>query len=401
MAWEVKKLGEIAEIKGGKRVPKGYSLEFVQTNHPYIRVTDFNDDGTINLTDLRYVNDLIFDQIKNYTISKEDLYISIAGTIGKTGIVPNELDGANLTENACKLVFLKNIDKRFIYYFTKTDDFLVQAGLNTRTTTMAKLALTRLATIQIPIPSLNEQKHIVAILDEAFERIAKAKENAEKNLDNAKEVFESYLQNVFEKKGEGWEEKMLGEVCDTGAGGTPLKSHKEYYENGTIPWLRSGEVDKKDIISPEMLITPIGLKNSSARLFPKNTVLIAMYGATAGQVGILRFESSTNQAVCGILPNDKFIPEFLYYKFNAGKADLIKQAVGGAQPNISQIKIKNTFVPVLSISMQKSIVSKLDNLSQETKKLSEIYEKKLADLEELKKSILQKAFNGELIEASA
>ena len=106
--WEIKRLGNIAEIKGGKRVPKGYSLESTPTNYPYIRVTDFNDNGSIDLNDIHYINESVFKQIKNYTISTNDLYISIAGTIGKTGIIPKELDGANLTENACNL-FLKKI----------------------------------------------------------------------------------------------------------------------------------------------------------------------------------------------------------------------------------------------------------------------------------------------------
>ena len=113
----------------------------------------------------------------------------------------------------------------------------------------------------------------------------------------------------------GWEVQRLGDVCDTGAGGTPLKAHKEYYESGTIPWLLSGEVSQGEIFEAKNFITERGLKNSSARLFPPNTVLIAMYGATAGQVGILRFKAATNQAVCGILPNEKTIPEFLYYCF--------------------------------------------------------------------------------------
>jgi len=121
-----------------------------------------------------------------------------------------------------------------------------------------------------------------------------------------------------------------------------------------------------------------------------------MYGATAGQTGILRFESTTNQAVCGILPNNNFIAEYIYYFFSAKKKDLVKLAVGGAQPNISQIKIKNTFIPVLSLKEQKSIVAKLDALSVETKKLEAIYKKKLANLEELKKSVLKSAFAGKL-----
>jgi type I restriction enzyme S subunit len=111
----------------------------------------------------------------------------------------------------------------------------------------------------------------------------------------------------------GWQQARLGDVCRTGAGGTPLSSKKEYYEGGTIPWLVSGEVAQGRITTAANFITGLGLENSSARIFPENTVLVAMYGATAGQVGILGFKAATNQAVCGILPNDKFVPEFLYY----------------------------------------------------------------------------------------
>ena len=137
---------------------------------------------------------------------------------------------------------------------------------------------------------------------------------------------------------QGWEIKKLGEVCETGAGGTPLKTHNDYYAGGTIPWLLSGEVSQGEIFEAKNFITEKGLKNSSAKLFPPNTVLVAMYGATAGQVGILRFEAATNQAVCGILPNDKTIPEYLFYCFLSKKEELVAQAVGGAQPNISRIR---------------------------------------------------------------
>ena len=136
----------------------------------------------------------------------------------------------------------------------------------------------------------------------------------------------------------GWETKTLGDVCQTGSGGTPLSSRKEYYEGGTVPWLLSGEVSQGEVHAATKFITKQGLENSAARLFPKDTVLIAMYGATAGQVGILRFEAATNQAVCGILPNKQFVPEFLFYYFLAKKDDLVAQAAGNAQPNISQIK---------------------------------------------------------------
>jgi type I restriction enzyme S subunit len=191
---------------------------------------------------------------------------------------------------------------------------------------------------------------------------------------------------------QGWEIKKLGEVCETGAGGTPLKTHKDYYEGGTIPWLLSGEVSQGEIFESKNFITEKGLKNSSAKLFPPNTVLVAMYGATAGQVGILRFEACTNQAVCGILPNDKTIPEYLFYCFLSKKEELVAQAVGGAQPNISQIKIRNTQIPLPPLPEQQRIVSILDECFAAIDKALANAEQNLKNAKELFESYLQGVF---------
>jgi len=162
------------------------------------------------------------------------------------------------------------------------------------------------------------------------------------------------------KQNTKWEYEKLGDVCKTSSGGTPLRSHPEFYENGTIPWLKSGEVAQGYIYNSEEFITEEALAMSSAKLFPVDTVLLAMYGATAGQVGILKFPASTNQAVCGIFPGDKFIPEFLYLILKSKKDYLISQSSGGAQPNISQGIIKDLLIPVPPISFQKEIVEKID-----------------------------------------
>ncbi len=160
---------------------------------------------------------------------------------------------------------------------------------------------------------------------------------------------------------EGWEYSTIGKLCKTYSGGTPLKNVKEYYQDGIIPWLRSGEVCKKYIYETELFITQKGLDNSSAKYYPIDTVVVAMYGATAAQVGILKIEATSNQAVCGILPNTKFTPEFVYYFFCYRKDFLASQAQGGAQPNISQVKIKNLEIPVPPLSEQQSIVDYLDS----------------------------------------
>ena len=213
--WAIKTIGDIVEVKGGKRVPNGYKLLMTLTDHPYITVSDFSDSGTINESALRYIENEVFEQIKKYTISSKDIYISIAGTIGKTGFIPESLEGANLTENACKLVLKPEIDRDFVYYFTQTEDFKVQVGVNTRTAAQPKLALERLKTISISIPeNVHEQQRIVAILDKTFEQIAIARANTEKNLKNARALFESHLQSVFIQRDEGYAVKTFDEVLE-------------------------------------------------------------------------------------------------------------------------------------------------------------------------------------------
>ena len=184
----------------------------------------------------------------------------------------------------------------------------------------------------------------------------------------------------------------IGDLCKTSAGGTPLKSNREFYDGGNIPWLLSGEIGNRDINETKNHITQKGLDGSSAKLFPIDTVLVAMYGATAGQVGILRCEASTNQAVCGIFPNEKLLPEYLYYFFLNYKDILVSQAVGNAQPNISQTKIKNIEIEILTIKQQKRIVAILDQAFADIEKVRANTEQNLKNARELFDSYLQQVF---------
>jgi type I restriction enzyme S subunit len=192
-----------------------------------------------------------------------------------------------------------------------------------------------------------------------------------------------------------WKMVRIGDVCKTGSGSTPLKANREYYEGGTIPWLQSGEVAQGEIFHSKNFITEAGLQNSAAKIFPPNTVLVAMYGATAGQVGILRFPASTNQAVCGIYPNAIFLPEFLYYALLVKQAELIASATGNAQPNISQIKIKNTEIPSLPISEQKRIVEILDEAFEGIDTAIANTEKNLANTRKLFGNYIETIFSSD------
>ena len=182
----------------------------------------------------------------------------------------------------------------------------------------------------------------------------KIAENGEWNLSG-----ERYREND-ELRNTNYELVALGKVCETTSGGTPLKAKVEYYKEGTVPWLRSGEVAQGLVKKSELFITEEGLKNSSAKLFPIDTVLIAMYGATAGQVGLLKFESTTNQAICGVLPCSDYIQEFIFQILKSKKKDMIRIAGGGVQPNISQKLIKQIKIPLPPLKIQQEIVAEIE-----------------------------------------
>ena len=196
--WEEKKLGDIAEIKGGKRLPKGEKLLSEPTSHKYIRVADFNEYGTVDLGNIQYISDEVYEQIKRYIINKEDIYISIAGTIGKSGIIPEELDGANLTENACRLILSNEINQRYMYYVTISPVFIRQEIESTKISAQPKLALTRLADIMISYPSITEQQKIADTLDSLKSKVDRLQENYDKISQECDALKQAILRQIFE-----------------------------------------------------------------------------------------------------------------------------------------------------------------------------------------------------------
>ncbi len=159
----------------------------------------------------------------------------------------------------------------------------------------------------------------------------------------------------------------LGEICETTSGGTPNRKNDAYY-GGSIPWVKSGELGKGVIYDTEEKITEQAVKESSAKVFPKGTLLIALYGATIGKLGFLGVPAATNQAVCGIFANEKIDLQFLSYYLFHKRNDLIAQGTGGAQPNISQTILKNLPVPLPPLPTQRLIVSRIESLFAELDK---------------------------------
>jgi type I restriction enzyme S subunit len=217
-------------------------------------------------------------------------------------------------------------------------------------------------------------------------------------------AFEGKLTNENVKEGElpsGWEWKKLGELCETTSGGTPSRKNIDYY-TGTIPWVKSGELNKGIILETEEYITEEAIKNSSAKIFPKGTLLIALYGATIGKLAFLGIDAATNQAVCGIFKSvkifDKYLSSYLAYK----KYYLMGQALGGAQPNISQGILRELEITIPpTLSEQNLIVQEIESRLSVCDKIEESISTSLLQAESLRQSILKKAFEGKLVPQDA
>ncbi|HEF9979280.1 TPA: restriction endonuclease subunit S [Campylobacter coli] len=400
--WEVKKLGDIAEIQIGK-TPSRNNIDFFQGENIWLSIRDLKS-KFVSSSSEKISNEAI-SKTNMKVVPKGTLLMSFKLTLGKTAFAECDL----YTNEAIAAIFIKNknINKYFLDYVLKFTDLEKYVDNTVKGKTLNKQKLKQ---IEILLPkNIKEQERIVGILDESFAKIDESIKILEQDLLNLDELMQSALQKAFNplkdnakenyKLPQGWEWKSLGEIANTSSGGTPSRNKKEYWENGNIKWLKSGELNDGYIDFIEENITEEAIKNSSAKIFQKGTLLIAMYGATAGKLGILNLDSTTNQAICAFLHKDKnikFLEKFLFYFLFFLRDKIIKDSFGGAQPNINQTYIKNLQIPLPPIKEQEQIASHLDELSSHVKNLKQNYQAQIKDLQELKKSLLDKAFKGNL-----
>lgn len=219
---------------------------------------------------------------------------------------------------------------------------------------------------------------------------------AKKKMTLEEKLEEAIVKDVPYEVPENWVLVKLGCLGKWGSGGTPSRKHPEYYE-GTIPWIKTGELNNNYIYDAEEKITVEAINKSSAKVFKKDSVLIAMYGATIGKVAILGVDATTNQACAAIECNETLINnKFMFYYLLSQRDNFIELGKGGAQPNISQMIIKEYKCPVPPLKEQQRIVDKIESLFEKLDKAKELIEEARDDFEKRKSAILEKAFRGEL-----
>lgn len=252
--------------------------------------------------------------------------------------------------------------------------------------------------LNIVYPPLPEQQRIVNILDEALDGIATAKANAEKNLQNARALFQSHLQSVFTQRGEGWKQKTLEEIATTFGRGKsrhrPRNEPKLY--GGEYPFIQTGDIRNSDHLITEYSQTYSEAGLAQSKLWPKGTICITI-AANIAETGILDFDACFPDSVIGVVANPKEADiDYVEYLLQSFKVRIQSLGKGSAQANINMGTFENEQFPFPSVSEQKRIVIKLNHLREETQRLEYIYQQKLDALDALKKSLLDQAFSGQL-----
>jgi len=399
--WQTKKLDEVCDF-----FTDGNWIESKDQSSDGIRLIQTGNIGQGFFKDrgekARYISEKTFKRLKCTEIFKGDILISrLPDPVGRACILPDTGEKM-ITAVDCSILRLnKNTSPNFLNYYTQSNSYLSEVEQKTTGTTRKRISRKNLGLVKVPLPPLPEQHRIVKILDKVFADVVKAKENTEKNLQNAKELFESYLQSVFVNPGKDWEEKSLEELGKITSSKRIFK--KEYVKNG-VPFYRIKEIKElahNKNITLELYISPKRYKEikDSFGVPLVGDILMTAVG-TIGEIYVIKNEEEFYFKDGNILWFKNFNsvdPYFLKFVLMSFVEQINKLSKGSAYNalTIEKIEKHRIFIPK-SLTEQKSIVAKLDALSTETKKLETIYQQKLADLEELKKSVLKRAFNGDL-----
>jgi len=398
--WQIKRLGDLCQVIGGG-TPSKNQAEYYSGNIPWATVRDMRQE-VISETECKITREAVKNSATNI-IPAGNVVIATRVGLGKVcllgqdtainqdlrGIIPNDP---------------KTLSVRFLFSWLRSVAHLIVAEGTGATVQGVKLPFVK--SLKVPIPPLFEQQRIVATLDQAFASIATAKGNAEKNLQNARDLFESHLQFVFTQHGEGWAKKQLKALTTKiGSGATPRGGEEAYKAEG-ISLIRSLNVHDMGFLHRKLaFLDDAQAKGLSNVVVQSHDILLNITGASIARCCIAPDDvlpARVNQHVSIIRPiSDHLDAEFLHYLLISKpyKGQLLKtgEEGGSTRQAITKAQIQEFAIEYPeSLKEQKLIVAKLNAILSETQRLESIYQQKLAALDELKKSLLQQAFTGGL-----
>ena len=396
--WKIMMLEDVADVVDSLHITPKYS----KNGFPMVRVTDIKSGPLETSKCLKVSKETYLEFSKKHKSKIGDIVFSRVGSEGIASIVKNE-NPFCLGQNT---VFLVPREKNnFLYYWLSSPEGRLEIQSKTTGTTQRTISLENIRKFEISVPSISEQRAIAAVLSSLDDKIELLREQNKTLEATAQAIFKEWfvdfnfpnatgkmIDSELGKIPEGWRVGKLGEETEAILGGTPSTENGEYWENGTVPWINSGKVNEFRICEPTAYITEKALKESAAKIMPKGTVVIAITGATLGQVSRLEIESSGNQSVIGLIANKKNISPYLYYWMLQNIQDIILIATGGAQQHIN----KNDVNGLYFLIPEESILSKFFDIA------NPIIEKisgncfQIQTLSTLRDALLPKLMKGEI-----
>jgi type I restriction enzyme S subunit len=384
------RLGDLFSFKNGRAFKKE---EWTTKGLPIIRIQNLNSaKASFNHFSGEYSSDIL--------VQRGDLLFSWSGTVGSSfGSHLWAGEQGVLNQHIFKVLVKDSIVKRYAYYGLQHITVDIENSVS-GAVGLVHITKEKLNEFTLPVPPHSEQHQIVVILDKAFEGIATVKANAERNLQNALEIFESYLKFVFDRRGKGWVEKRLDEICTFSSGGTPSKHNRSYW-TGKIPWMSGRDMKSTRLSDSFLHISKAAVEESATRIAPPGTLLILVRGmglAHGAQIGELMVPSAFNQDIRGIHPTPKLLPRYLLFALRDGinSSDTVLSNAAHGTLKIDSNELQKVTVPFPPREQQQRIVASIDSIAEETARLASIYERQLVALDALKKSLLHHAFAGEL-----
>lgn len=390
--WEVKTLKELTTILGdGLHGTPQYTINgdyyFINGNNLNNGVIEFKEN----------TKRVSIDEFNKYkkNLTNRTILVSINGTLCNVAFYNGEK--IILGKSACYFNLKEGIDKNFIKYILSSDYFLEYAHKESTGATIKNVSLKSMREFKAPVPPLPEQQRIVAILDAAFASIATAKANTEQNLKNARALFDSYLHEVFNQRGDDWEEKVLKEVCELKSGTTISTSLERTV--GDVLYTKIADMNLPE--NTVEIHTSSRFANSNEikqnQIIPEGAIIFPKRGgaiATNKKRKIIK-PTIVDLNTMAIIPSKKINKDYFFHWFRL--FDLNSISNGANIPQINNYSFDDTYIPYPnSLKEQENIVKKLDALYEETQRLETLYQRKLTALDELKKALLHQAFNGEL-----
>jgi type I restriction enzyme S subunit len=391
--WDSASIGEVCDVVNGG-TPKTDVPEYWGGPHRWITPAEMGKRATpyIEQTN-RTITDQGLQNSSARPLPKNSVILSSRAPIGH--LVINTVPMA--TNQGCKgLVPGSRLDHKYLYYYlANIVDLLNELGTGT---TFKELSGSKLKEVRVPLPPVAEQRRIVAILDEAFEGIATAKANAEKNLQNARELFDDYLREVFTSRGEGWVERTLDQVCkvERGSSPRPIKNFFTTSPDG-VNWIKIGDTEQggKYVYSTAQKITPDGAKQSR---YVKEGDFILTNSMSFGRPYIMKIDGYIHDGWFALRLREELDTDYFYYLLSSQfvQAQFASLAAGAVVKNISGDLVKKAVLTIPPLVEQRAIVERFAVLGEETDLLAGLYRRKLSALDELKQSLLHQAFSGAL-----